>query len=987
MDAYVKTSKEKCYEELALRLSELNEQNPFGYYFIGASSSVVLQAANYMVKQDKGYIRSNFFAVDEFIVHLFKRLRKGYKIISQNEEYVLIKSILKKSEYEKFSRSPSIIRETMELIQEINKNLKYKDWGKIQENLPNASFLKYVNDNLFKNRIIDKAYVYNYFIKNEDQRQMDYIEDGELKELLGNKTLVFCGFLDIPDALKEIFQRLIENSKESIFYAIYKDNDLFEDTKKYLTGLCGFYNFEGLKSEEKEAKSEVHEFIDENAEQDWICFKIKELLSNKIKPEEIGVVVQNANRAKFLADKMREYLIPYRLKNNVPLIKSKAIKSILSPYILSLNGYRPQDIVSYMESKNNNTIRNLYVKMKIDYPYTTSIEYAKKHWMEGIETYENFLQKKKESLKNENDEFNMIEKIDSEIESLKNIVKDIQNVFKELKEYEQAKKNIEIFEKKIKEDIEKSKDNINSSKSKMEKKGIKVPNEENRAVKKFERAINSLITIVKSSGIESDIGNVMRELCKIETYIPMEFFNNTVEIFTLNEARYTPKKYLFLSSFVNGEYPNIPSKLLSNKEYYKNVFEIDDPFYRDYKQAELNLQLSLSNCENVYVTYFEEDRNGNPFTPSVMLNKFTKSENNNQKEVGSKDKDRLLKIENSLNKTNALSLAFINRQYPISLKNEIEDVLKVVKKYRSKPEIVNSYDFNEYKVFSFTQFVNYMECPYKYFVNYIMKIEGEEELSFKISALDEGILMHEALETFFKEYKGKRIKELIKENVKSKDELVKDLEEKIEKTFDKYVPDFMGKYLNYAKEKMKGYAEKIINNENKNKKVGKPTEFEKDFEITMGDVRFKGKIDRFDNEAGTKNELNMIFDYKPSNPNNKLKKYQLIIYLLEKFKDGEEDLGASFYSYKEGRISQPIKIIDGNIEFPKKEKRSIVEIEEEFKKFKEKIKAKEFNLKAIKADKWDMPFGFAEIKRDPFEEHGVCVYCPFKNFCDRGVEL
>jgi ATP-dependent helicase/nuclease subunit B len=976
------STRDKTYEIIAEELERLNKENPFGYYFIGASSDVVLQAANYMVKKGTAYIRSNFFAIDEFIVNIFKQLRSGYTFLTPNQEYVLIKSLLKNSKderYKKFARSKTIIEESIELLSEINKNLVFKDWDSIQKGLNGIKFLKYINDNLFaREKIIDKSYVYNYFIAG-DSKEHDYIEDDELSSILKDKTLVFYGFLDIPDALNEILKRLIDSSKESIFYSIYQNNPMFENTRKYLSGLCGFFNFGEEKELDIPQNIEINEFTDENLEQDSICFEIKKLLFQGKKPEDIGVVVQNSTRAKNLASKMEEYLIPYRIKSNVPLIKSKAINSILLPFLIETRGYKPEDIVSYMELRGNDQIRDVYIKSKINYGYTNSLKNAKKIWTNSIKKYISFLEKKKSLIID--DEFNQKSKIEKEIEILQKTSKDIKKSFKELEKYSKANENITEFRELISKDISDYMKSLHSDKHITEKSDINNASEEIRALKKFERIVNSLIKTISSydedNKIPYKISSIVKDLCKKETYIPAEFFNNTVEILSLDSARYTPKKYLFISSFVSGEYPNSKFRILGDKEYYREVYN-KDLFSKEYKQTELALYLSILECKKVYFSYFKEDKQGKPFVASVLLDKFAKNHTIKKENI-----NRLLNIANSLNKQHALSLAFIKNSYPKLLKNKIENIKNTVGRFLNKPKEIESYEFDENKIFSFSQFSNYIECPYKYFISYLLKLSKKEELSLGVSALDEGNLMHKALEEFFTKYKGKRLQDLEGQ----KEELIQELKSTISEKFDEYIYSPSKRYFKITKNKIISYSEKIIETETKSNrnKVGIVSELEKPFDaLSVGGVKFKGRIDRFDRE--TKNNLDVVFDYKPKTPGGDLKKYQLIIYLMY-YKNREGNLGTSFYSYKTGSISNYIKLEDSDIIFAKNNKKSLKEIEEIFKSFKQSFKQKKFNIKANNIGEADKPFNYFDLKRDPFDEYGICSYCPLKDYCDRGEIL
>jgi ATP-dependent helicase/nuclease subunit B len=686
---------------------------------------------------------------------------------------------------------------------------------------------------------------------------------------------------------------------------------------------------------------------------------------------------------------MEEYHIPYRIRNNVSLFESRIVKIILLPFLIQSRGYQSEEIVSYMELNGDNKIRDIYIKAKLDFFFTNSIETIKENWINGIDKYIEYLDKKLEIIKNSKDENDEFAKTDAEITEeyikiVKSEKKKIEKVFEDLKEYEIANKDLEKFKEKLSERTDEIRKKIHIEDRDTE--------EEQRALGKFSKVAYQFIEMMENYGeFEGNLGNILKEICILETYIPTEFFNNTVEIFSLNDARYSEKEYLFVSGFINGEYPLSQNKILYDDDGYKKIFEIKDPYYKTYRQSKLHLYMSLAGTKKAFFTYFDEDTSGNSKTPSVFLDDFT----DKSKEEIINDK-RMIEIEKALSESHALSIAMINNKVIESLKDRIESISLSVKKLLNKKESIDlDYCNQSEKPFSFSQFQTYVECPYKYFIKYFLHFKQKEEISFGVSPLDEGNLMHEALRDFMKYVKEVHNGSITEDK---KIECTNKLKEIIEEKFKKYVFVFNEKYMDFWKKKIFSYADKIIEKEIKESKKHRPDKLEQPFKnLKIGGIKFNGRIDRIDlAEPERKDIKTYVIDYKPSDPNVEHKKYQLYLYILSTEKDGyEQPIQTFFYIYKgktnnkgEKKVSfiASIKYKDGIFNYDKKEDKQFKKerIEKVFRTFGNHIEDKLFNIKVFEANKKKDDVVFSMIKRSDGNHDNYCKYCPLKNFCNRG---
>lgn len=142
-------------------------------------------------------------------------------------------------------------------------------------------------------------------------------------------------------------------------------------------------------------------------------------------------------------------------------------------------------------------------------------------------------------------------------------------------------------------------------------------------------------------------------------------------------------------------------------------------------------------------------------------------------------------------------------------------------------------------VWSASRLKTYLECKRKYYYRYIQKIQAKKE-----EELNEGVFLHLLLEHLYRE----------KDSYASKEEMQKN----IDILLDKLLP-FDDAKIAYQKllwkEKLKGFVASQIDHFNADWKV---VEREKEFQGDIGGLRFKGRIDRIDqNDTHT-----LVLDYK-----------------------------------------------------------------------------------------------------------------------------
>jgi len=242
-------------------------------------------------------------------------------------------------------------------------------------------------------------------------------------------------------------------------------------------------------------------------------------------------------------------------------------------------------------------------------------------------------------------------------------------------------------------------------------------------------------------------------------------------------------------------------------------------------------------------------------------------------------------------------------------------------------------------VWSASRLKTYLECKRKYYYRYIQKIQAKKE-----EELNEGAFLHLLLDHLYRE----------KNAYESKEEMQKN----IDILLDTLLP-FDDAKIAYKKllwkEKLKGFVERQIEHFNAGWKV---VEREVEVQGSIGGLRFKGRIDRIDQDA----IHTLVLDYKSGQTKeaNKTKN-------LEKLTDFQMSIYHQMLQTKYQNINLAfLKIFEnGEIE-------EITVLEEKNELLFEHI----IELKQTKS--------FVAEKCDDLQK---CKYCEFTLMCERGEYL
>jgi ATP-dependent helicase/DNAse subunit B len=406
---------------------------------------------------------------------------------------------------------------------------------------------------------------------------------------------------------------------------------------------------------------------------------------------------------------------------------------------------------------------------------------------------------------------------------------------------------------------------------------------------------------------------------------------NTVYVLTPLSAEGNNFKHLFILNLNSAVYP--PAL---NDEILVSSAQLDgfSHPYHILMQSLANFSALFDKNKKIYVSSLKASVNSSYLAPSVFFEEL---------------KRILNKKPNNITFT-PMTLKDFSVQNSVYLLDEFENLKE---KYNYLKSIENlteedfKYNVKVKKPVPATTFTTYAYCPYRFFFDYILKIEEDEELDrTQISPLKKGILIHNLLYDFYKSLNFSQ------DYLKNKK---KEIEKEFEKFFEKNKPFLIPSYIPFEnlkldklKENLFKFIEKDLERLKNNLEVATDI-LEKEYK----DEYFAGRIDRADKD---KTENYYIYDYKTGSTKDldltkelKDKYIQLIIY--KRFLE------------KEGKIVKKIGIFAVNDDTGK----FIYELDTE------EIKEIENHLKNLIKR---LGSGYFEpVKND------YCDNCPYIDFC------
>jgi ATP-dependent helicase/nuclease subunit B len=768
-----------------------------------------------------------------------------------------------------------------------------------------------------------------------------------------------------------------------------------------------------IKSHEKKVSSfndsiTQIDALSREEEVELIAKEIKKLLLyDEVEPEKICIVFNLiGNYSAIIRDRFRVYGIPFNLTDRFSLSTSPPVKALLGLLEILENDVYFKNIFRAFSGE-------FMGKMDVDISnlLKASIE------LKIVSGFDNWLNRLKAAVAELSSSDERTNNIEEKIQSYKKAKNDLEKIYSFIKPFD-VKLTSDEFRKNILSLIYRLDFPANI---------LNAPSDivENDAI-----AFNSFIKVI------DEITNLIQLEYGSEEKFPLHFYLNQlrttsafarynipekpgygVQITTLNEIRGLSFDHLFIGGLSDGDLPTrfTPEIFFSGsfaREEVQHQVEQRYLFYQALCTWKKKLYLSYPQTDgrrDMVQSSFLQD-----FNSLFITNKLSREDFKN--EIYSREE--LLELLGKLSSKQRKEL-----QLPEEMNIDIDCInraIEIDKKRIEKPfgeseftGFVSENISDELKTklsqisqseFSATQLESYAKCPYKYFVENILRLETIAEPMEELEAFEYGSLIHSILYEFYTKLREKGIvlSGSIDEEFKSAEEILFKI---AERRFDEL--NLNPEFSFYEREKLLGIngkraqslLYKFLEEERKNNDGYLPEYFELSFGnvkheekfskkfkegVIAGSVKLKGKIDRIDINENEKTIK--VIDYKlggtkPTSEDLSTGiSLQLPLYLFAAKELIKKELGGDYqpsdaqifslkYNKKDfGKKSINLKARKSKVENIKEEIDSAEELIkiclEMVNKFTEDISRGKFHLSMLKN-----------------RETKVCRFCDFKRIC------
>ena len=739
-------AKVDVFSKIAKFIEPLYEKYPLSFLFIGPTGFYVKQIADKLAFNLKKTInRDAFMVVNQWATETLKRFEPNVMAFDRNffevfisREVELIAKEAKRSakdeRYVKFlkavSRSTSSLGYILEIFERswellYEEEYSYGMYEIVDEIMNGDSYVKQLVSELIKRsrkifedrkNVYDPEKVYRWYVEELPKIQ---------KEKLG-KTLVLSGFFDLPPTIEKMLSVMFTQF-EDIYALLWKKID--DPSFGQLRRVHDFFSENGFESSNAKdefpsypANVKIFKFKDQFQEVSTVTKMVKKLLISGEKPEDVAIVAPNHQMMNAVAENLKEMEVPHRFMDDIPLSESKVVKILLQP-LKAIFTQDVEDLLALIEagyggqsSLSMDEVEELFLALGFmnDYenPHT-----RKKRWI-------SYVDEKIEQLEKMSDEEDVRERNKGEMESLLSLKQLLVNIFEMIEEIEREKKSEKVnwYRKLIKKYIH-ERDIVSKETLKKYSYENSVAKELNALAKfeevliKVEDSISNTYKKVSFSMLFKIISNVVN----VETFHASERYSNTVEIMDIGNARFVEKKHKFFIFFVDSYYPS----LRINPLMMQAASDVGKLTKSGESLEKIDLLFSMLLAGEVYISYPESDVGGNPILPSVYLNEirgkvddFTDLERtlipSNPEDVYSKSEKKIYEIAHSIGDEKDLEFEWQARKHDVG-------------------------SVSHHKI------INYVDCPLKYYLNFIADVKGK----YNYERFNDGLIRHRTLKEVY----------------------------------------------------------------------------------------------------------------------------------------------------------------------------------------------------------------------------------------------
>jgi ATP-dependent helicase/nuclease subunit B len=748
--------------------------------------------------------------------------------------------------------------------------------------------------------------------------------------------------------------------------------------------------------------------VSREEEIELIAKEIKKLvLFDKVKPEKICVVFNLiGNYSPIIRDRFNVYGIPFNLTDRFSLSTSPPVKAIIDLLEILENDFYYKSIFRAFSSGFVETMG-----IDISNLLKTSVE------LKIVSGYENWIgriQAAINELSSSDDESNSnLEKI----ETYKAAISDLEKINSLLENFShkltpaEARENILSLIYKL------------NFPANLLKAPPEVVENDVIAFNAFLKILDEITDILKLEYGEENKFTLHFLLRQLRTTAAFTRYNIPekpgygVQITTLNEIRGLNFDYLFIGGLNDGDFPT----RFTPEIFFSGSFTREE-FQHQVEQRYLFYQALCTWMKKLYLSYPEFDGK-RELVQSSFLQDFsslfeTRNINRDNFKDGIYSKEELLELLGKLSPEQRKEIK-IPSEININI-DEINRAVEIDKRRMEKPfgeseftgfiskdisdELRNKLSQISEGEFSATQLENYAKCPYKYFVENILKLETVAEPVEELEAFEYGSLIHTILYEFYTKLKEKGIilsncnddqfkvaEELLFKIAERRfDELNLNAElsfyerEKLLGINGRRTQSLLYKFLEEERNSDGGYVPSFF--ELSFGKVKHSEKFSKKFKegVKAGNVKLKGKIDRVD--INEEEKTLKVIDYKLGGTKPSAEdlstgiSLQLPLYLFaakelikKELEQEYKPAGAEIFSLKYdekdfGRKSISLK--------PRRKK--VESTEEEIAAAEEMINV---CLEMVSKFTEDISRGIFHLSKLKNRKTKVCRFCGFKRIC------
>lgn len=960
----INNSKKNCLINKAK--SHLLNNKGDRFYYILPNGKLIIKYRNLLLEDVVGAMDINLFTFDNMMDKLLKG--KLYTTINSETKKSIIEKIImdlkranKLSYYKDVSITDGFIDAIDYIIGETKRSLiTTKDYNIKAPNTPFYSEIGLIYEMyqqfLNENKLIDTEEAFFKgleLLKGKDDvfSNLDFIiiddffdfRPQEINVILEMLKYPMDIYINIPYKREPEFLTVVQTLNHLVNMG-FKVEEVAMENKTYFESIGDILFTEKDYKIDKTDNIKIIKTANKYLEIKRIAQEIKALYTNGVELTSMGLVLTNQSEyLKVLHDVFNEEGIPYSLREEIRLIDVPLIRELLNIVKVKIFNFDKNSIVNRVK----NTYFNIYEgrdKDKVEYILNKlsygNIDELKAIVVNELNSVEALLATNLED-NNIKDKFEWLNYVDSSlnliVEETNSIIdsgtpEEIINSLKDLI-------NNYLLELKILEMYNKTND-------------FDIFYRDMLAISKLNQVLLNMAIDMSYVYDNMDINEfyeILLSYLEVEMVAIRQENVNGIDILTTSNLQGSQYDVLFITGLIDGKYPALKeSNFFFNDDRYKENkfigFNIKN-YYERLDKESLLFVIAVTRCkELLYLSYPESSERDDVNIPSMFLDEMTAIFDGEKIDEILVNMDYLIKDNNSEITTEREYIQNILYKYfngeevkeNFLMYNDIdEEMLNEINRKieceveRAKDECnIYSGKLEDEKIsedileiqndtnYSISYFETYGKCPYKFLMEYILKLEGMERFVEDFSPLDRGNIFHKVLKDYYVVHQKDIINHVEGKGIFAVEDTSNEIEGMIEdilinnhvKLGDKLWKLRIESMTNSILELVKMDLDRLVSLNMVPIEFELPFGYRGDFTIPVNgqDFNIVGKIDRIDKVLN--GDKYVLYDYKSSSYGiRKIKdillgiSFQLPVYIMSQ--GSREIIGSGYIIINDGIVS------------------------------------------------------------------------------------